>query len=231
MSNRQRLMATLVMQQLRGATAQNVYLMEQTTSLYRWVAGHFREHVITGSEYLGEGYRGGETVEAWRYHTPLRMDALLHTARHKASLFYAMLRMGGVRHEDVTNLSFETGSLDLIVSNDVFEHVPDPNKAFAECARVLRPGGVMLVSIPFHNGSDDSVIRAEWAQAGPRHLLSPVYHGNPVSAEGSLVFTDFGWDVIQSFQAAGFSDATIEMYASAEFGHLGGGQLVFRVTR
>ena len=129
------------------------------------------------------------------------------------------------------NLSFDDDSLDLIVSSDVFEHVPDPYKAFAECARVLRPGGVMLVSIPFHSGSDSSVIRAEWGQDGPRHLLPPVYHGNPISAEGSLVYTDFGWDVLQSFQVAGFLDAIIEVYASAEFGHLGGGQLIIRVTR
>jgi hypothetical protein len=232
MSNRQRLMAALLIQQLQGTSSQNVYLMEQTTSLYRWVAAHFPEHTITGSEYLGHGYRGGEAVKAWHYHNPLRKEVSLTMVRHKVSLLYAMLRIGGLFfHEDLMNLSFGTGSLDMIVSNDVFEHVPDPVKAFAECFRVLRPGGMMLASIPFHSQCDMSVTRAESGQKGVRHLLPPVYHGNPVSAKGSLVFTDFGWDVIQSFQTVGFSDVVIEEYASAKFGHLGSGLLIFRMKK
>lgn len=30
---------------------------------------------------------------------------------------------------------------------------------------------------------------------------------------------------------AGFSDVTVDVYAASEFGHLGGGQLVFRVVK
>ena len=137
----------------------------------------------------------------------------------------------GIRHEDVMNLSFDRASLDLVVSNDVFEHVPDPEKAFAECAQVIRRGGSMLASIPFHAGYDKSVVRAKLLPDGVAHLLSPVFHGNPVSAQGSLVFTDFGWDILQTIRNSGFSDAAIEVYASAEFGHLGGGQLIFTATR
>ena len=61
--------------------------------------------------------------------------------------------------------------------------------------------------------------------------MTPAYHGNPVSADGSLVFTDFGWDILKEMQSSGFSDVSIEVYASAEFGHLGGGQLVFRLNK
>ena len=89
----------------------------------------------------------------------------------------------------------------------------------------------MLASIPFHSGYDVSVKRAECRIEGPEYLLPPVYHSNPVSTEGSLVFTDFGWDVIRSFKKAGFSDAVVEVYASAKFGHFGGGQLIFRMKK
>ncbi|MBI3901596.1 MAG: glycosyltransferase [Nitrosomonadales bacterium] len=139
--------------------------------------------------------------------------------------------INGIRHEDVMNSSFADGSLDMVISNDVFEHVPDPGKALAECARILRPGGVLLASIPFHRDYDNSVVRAELEAGGEKHLLPPVYHGNPVSAEGSLVFTDFGWDVIQTLRSVGFSEAGVEVYASAEFGHLGGGQLIIRAVK
>jgi GT2 family glycosyltransferase/2-polyprenyl-3-methyl-5-hydroxy-6-metoxy-1,4-benzoquinol methylase len=137
----------------------------------------------------------------------------------------------GIRHEDVMNLSFDRASLDLVVSNDVFEHVPNPGKAFAECARAIRSGGSMLASIPFDVGYDKSVVRAELLPDGIAHLHSPVFHGNPVSAKGSLVYTDFGWDILPTIRDSGFSDAAIEVYASAEFGHLGGGQLIFTATR
>ena len=166
-----------------------------------------------------------------QYSTPLRASDLVGSARHKMSIFYSMLRMGGVRYEDVTDLSFADASLDLIVSNDVFEHIPVPRAAFAECARVLRSGGTMIATIPFHSGAESSVVRAELTGGGVRHLHPAAYHGNPVSSEGSLVFTDFGWDIIGSLAAVGFADSAVEVYGSAQYGHLGGGQLVFRAKK
>ena len=63
------------------------------------------------------------------------------------------------------------------------------------------------------------------------HLLPEAYHGNPVSADGSLVFTDFGWDILELMKGAWFSDVSGDVYVSAEFGHIGVGQLVFRATK
>jgi SAM-dependent methyltransferase len=122
-------------------------------------------------------------------------------------------------------------SLDLIVSSDVFEHVPHPEKALSECARVLvSKGATLLATIPFHSADDRSVQRARIDRDGVQHILPPVYHGNPVSEEGSLVFTDFGWDLLESFRCAGFSDAKWEVYVSIAYGHFGGGPLVLRAT-
>lgn len=137
----------------------------------------------------------------------------------------------GIRHEDVMALSFQDESIDLIVSNDVFEHVPEPARAFRECARVLRPGGVMLATIPFHSDTDVSVTRAVLENGNLTNLLPPMYHGNPVSSDGSIVFTDFGWDILAEMNKCGFDDAAIEIYGSPEHGHLGGGQLVFRAVK
>jgi SAM-dependent methyltransferase len=139
--------------------------------------------------------------------------------------------VNGLRHEDIENLSFTDGQLDLIVSNDVFEHVPNPAKAFAECARVMKTGGVMLATIPFHSNDEFSVIRARIINGQLEHNLPPAFHGNPVSEEGSLVFTDFGWDLLSVIKNAGFSDVALEIYASSEFGHLGGGQSIFRAIK
>lgn len=137
----------------------------------------------------------------------------------------------GIRHEDAMNLSFANASFDLVVSNDVFEHVPDPFQAFAECARVLKPGGALLMTVPFHSGMDASAPRAVMDKGGIRFLLPPEYHGNPVSSSGSLVFTDFGWDMLEKIREAGFSDVSAELYASRYHGHCGGAQLVFRAVK
>lgn len=230
MSNRQRLIATLMMQHLQSTTARkDVYLMERTTPLYQWTIKQLGSHRIVGSEYFGDKYQPSEIIKAWRYHVPFNSAQWLNAIRHRAKLFYSML--GGVQHEDVTRLSFESESLDLIISNDVLEHIPNPKTAFSECARVLRTGGVMLATFPFYVDIDSSITRASIANGELLNLLPPMYHGNPVSSGGSLVFTDFGWDVIEHLKQAGFSEVTIKGYSSAEFGHLGGVQIIFYSTK
>ncbi|MCC2632866.1 MAG: Methyltransferase type 11 [Ramlibacter sp.] len=139
--------------------------------------------------------------------------------------------VGGVRHEDVMALSYADASFDLIVSNDVLEHIPDPAAAFQECSRVLRPGGVVLATFPFHTDREGTLVRAKLANGAVEHLHPPQYHGNPVSADGSLVFQDFGWDLLDVMRQAGFSDAACEVYVSDAFGHLGAGLLVFRLRK
>lgn len=130
----------------------------------------------------------------------------------------------GIRHEDVERLSFAEGSFDLIISNDVLEHVVNPRKALEESFRVLRPRGELLMTVPFHLGKEQGERRAELVNGKLEHLLPPVYHGNPVSDDGSLVFTDFGWDFLQDIREAGFSKAELHFYWSEAYGHLGAGQ-------
>jgi SAM-dependent methyltransferase len=49
---------------------------------------------------------------------------------------------------DVQILPFKDASFDLIVTVDVMEHIPDDRATFAEYARVLRPGGRILMHTP-----------------------------------------------------------------------------------
>lgn len=137
----------------------------------------------------------------------------------------------GIRHEDAQALSFESGSLDLIVSNDVFEHVPDPAAAFAECARVLKPGGTMLATFPLDAERDQSQTRARMVEGRLEHLFPPIYHGNPMSPDGSLVFTVFGWEVIGTLKSCGFTSVAAEVYRDGKCAHLGEGLIVFRAMK
>lgn len=139
--------------------------------------------------------------------------------------------INGIRHENVERLSFGDNRLDLIVSTDVFEHVPNPDVAFFECARALKKGGILVASIPFYCARNDTVVRARIKDGKVMNILSPEYHGNPVSPDGSLVFSEFGWDLLSKLRAAGFSEAHVDVYGSRLLGHLGDGQIVFRAVR
>jgi SAM-dependent methyltransferase len=46
-------------------------------------------------------------------------------------------------------LPFADASFDTILLSDVLEHLPEPEALWREMARVLRPGGTILVSVPF----------------------------------------------------------------------------------
>jgi hypothetical protein len=133
----------------------------------------------------------------------------------------------GVRHEDAVALSFGDAAVGTIVSCDVFEHVPDIDRCLGECARVLRPGGRMYFSIPFHD-MPRTVQRARLSDGEIVEVRPPQYHWNPVDPKGSLVFYDHGWDILERCRRAGFGDAYAVGYWSLLYGYLGDGlQLLF----
>lgn len=50
---------------------------------------------------------------------------------------------------DARRLPFGDRSVDAVVLKDVLEHVQGPHAALEECARILRPGGSLVVWMPF----------------------------------------------------------------------------------
>lgn len=49
---------------------------------------------------------------------------------------------------EITRLPFADGSLDLVTASEVLEHIQDDAAAAAELARIIRPGGLLLVTVP-----------------------------------------------------------------------------------
>ncbi|MDP9149029.1 MAG: class I SAM-dependent methyltransferase [Myxococcota bacterium] len=45
-------------------------------------------------------------------------------------------------------LPFADGELDAVVASSVLEYVADPNAVLYECARILRPSGLLVASVP-----------------------------------------------------------------------------------
>lgn len=53
---------------------------------------------------------------------------------------------------DISAIPVENGSFDVVLCTEVLEHLADPVSAIREFARVLRPGGTLLLSAPLGSG-------------------------------------------------------------------------------
>jgi SAM-dependent methyltransferase len=102
----------------------------------------------------------------------------------------------GVRCENLEKMSFADGEFDLVITQDVFEHVLEPEHAFAEIRRTLKTGGTHLFTVPLYHGRK-TVTRATATPEGVQYIKEPVFHSNPVDNAGSLVVTDWGDDIIE----------------------------------
>ena len=56
-----------------------------------------------------------------------------------------------VQADLMKNLPFKTGFFDKIVMSEVAEHLPDDIKGLKEVRRVLKPQGILVLTVPNHN--------------------------------------------------------------------------------
>jgi ubiquinone/menaquinone biosynthesis C-methylase UbiE len=85
--------------------------------------------------------------------SPAALDAARHTIAEAGIADKVELKQA-----DLTALPFDDSSFDFVVSWGVIMHVPEMEKALAELARVLKPGGILvLCENNFH--SFDVVVR------------------------------------------------------------------------
>lgn len=60
---------------------------------------------------------------------------------------------------DAANIPIDDNSVDFIITQEAFEHIPKPKKALKECYRVLKNGGKIYFQVPFiigyHPGPTD----------------------------------------------------------------------------
>ena len=75
--------------------------------------------------------------------SPAAVSYALRLAAQKGVAARADLRTG-----DIANLPYESASLDLIIASEVIEHLPEPEQVIKEIARVLRPGGKLILTMP-----------------------------------------------------------------------------------
>jgi len=125
-----------------------------------------------------------------------------------ASQLHADLPLGaktphGWLNQDLERLTFDDESFDLVITQDVLEHVFDLRAVCREVARTLRPGGAHIFTAPLVNKGARSEERARREPDGSvTHLAEPEYHGNPTDPRGSLVTWHYGYDLPALIQEA-----------------------------
>lgn len=127
----------------------------------------------------------------------------------------------GVRCEDLEHPTWADGSLDVVVSSDVFEHIVDVDQAQAQIARVLAQDGIHVWTAPQYRDLEFSTPRVRRTKTGLKHLVPAEYHGDPVSADGALVTIDWGRDLPDRVLSASGLSTTVFRVESRAHGLLG----------
>lgn len=124
-----------------------------------------------------------------------------HCSNYSFSYYFDDITPGTSRHgarcENLEQLTFPDQTFDLVITQDVLEHLFEPDRALAEISRVLRPGGMHIFTTPRHKDLLQSRPRARFENGCVLHTLEAIYHGNPISTEGSLVTWDYGVNFIE----------------------------------
>ncbi|NDC34032.1 MAG: class I SAM-dependent methyltransferase [Synechococcaceae bacterium WB9_2_112] len=131
---------------------------------------------------------------------------------------------GDGEHQDLCALTYASDSFDLVICNEVFEHIYDLPRALEEIHRVLRPKGRLIATFPMAFGQRESIIKASYISAGEPVLFrgEPEYHGDPIRpTKGSLVYQIPGWDILDLAATVGFSAVALHLVSSWKHGVLG----------
>jgi SAM-dependent methyltransferase len=120
------------------------------TARYDWLGLEPGDRVLDlgcgGGRHAYEAARRGARV------TALDLDlAELKDVRGTFGAIEHELPEGATGHAvngNALSLPFADGTFDRIIASEVMEHIPDDAGAARELARVLRPGGVIAVTVP-----------------------------------------------------------------------------------
>lgn len=77
-----------------------------------------------------------------------------------------------VHHGDLLSARFAPASFDAITVRHVIEHIPTPQAFMAELARILKPGGTLIIETPNFSALGWSLFTTNWsASCIPQHVV------------------------------------------------------------
>ena len=127
----------------------------------------FERHVGRGDRCLDVGCGDGRTAGLW-----LNQHTAGYIGVDISSQAVERAQAAGLDArciEDAAKLPFEDNSFDVVVSLEVLEHLFNPEVVTREIARVLRPGGVFVATVPnvtHWKARVDLALRGRWDPRG-----------------------------------------------------------------
>ena len=104
-------------------------------------------------------------------------------------------------YADFQKLHYDADTFDFVVASDVFEHVRRDADALREVQRVLKPGGHLILTVPYDHDRAQTIQRVDTSGPKDVHLLAPQYHGG---GGHTLAYREYGRDLVDAMSAAGF---------------------------
>jgi hypothetical protein len=149
-----------------------------------------------------------------------------HCANYMASQYYPNRKLGeyfdGFRNENLESQTFPDELFDLVITQDVMEHVYHPELVFKEIARTLKKGGAHIFTVPVINKHFKTEVWATLNPDGtPFFLHKPEYHGNPIDPQGSPVTMHWGFDMIEFIKRVSELETEIVAQYNKNFGIMG----------
>ena len=81
----------------------------------------------------------------------------------------ADLHQPGVTHRvDITRVPLTDASYDVVMAHHVLEHIPDDSEAMRELYRLLKPGGIAVLSVPINASREGTYENAAVTTAAER---------------------------------------------------------------
>lgn len=161
---------------LPGIPAEN-YWFRRHEAAYEALVPFCRGAVVLEAG-CGEGYGADRIAAVARAVVGFDYDAA--TAGHVASAYPRVRAVRG----NLAQLPFGDGAFDVVANLQVIEHLWDQPAFLAECARVLRPAGTLLLTTP-----------NRLTFSPPNRPLNPFHHRELAPGELRELLTEAGFEV------------------------------------
>ena len=145
--------------------------------MYRPPPGRLLEIGAAAGVFLKSAERAGWTVQGLE---PMAAPAAF--ARDRLSL--------DVREATVEDAPFQPGSFDAIAMFETIEHVLDPPAVLRATRRLLRPGGILVLTTPNWEAVSRHALGRQWAVISPAEHL---YYFSEATLTPMLKQAGFSW--------------------------------------
>lgn len=103
---------------------------------------------------------------------PSRFDALEISGTAWSDFGFKSYKTTHYPDYDVCEGALSDQTFDLVIADQVFEHLLWPYRAGRNIYKMVRPGGYVLLSVPFLVRIHDKVDCTRWTETGLKHFLA-----------------------------------------------------------